>query len=148
MGICLKILDCHPPPPLLTNKHTRQKKRYWDDIMVSDFVELHKAIWGKWNEWVHGKTHEEAKKRARAAVQKQVDRLKPILAKRYHQIDQKPIECRKLQGTVQLQTWLAKINHQIHVTQILQTTLLPGQLSIREAFNNARGCTTLNKYPP
>ena len=119
--------------------------------MVSEFMDLHKAIWEKRNEWVHGKTQEEKKTRARAAIIKQVEELykrKPILAKRYHKIDQMPLEIRRRQGTAQLQAWLAKIKHQIHVTQVLQTTLPPGQLSLREAFNNARGYTKSNKYPP
>jgi hypothetical protein len=62
----------------------------------------------------------------------------PKLAARYHAISQIPIDVQLRQSTAKLKDWLARITHQIKVTYALYNQILPGQLTLQEAFVCAR----------
>jgi hypothetical protein len=137
---------------LIKGKNKRQlHKRYWDNMMVGSLIDIHRSIWNKRNEHMHGKTTQEARTKAREAVTHRVAniyKVKPKLASRYHPIDSIPYDQRIRRTTTQLKVWLAHIQHQIKIMDLLNATKQPGQLTIQEAMQNMQRAQEAVKYPP
>jgi len=136
----------------LAVKTRTTKKQYWESKLTSISLNLHKTIWEGRNCHVHGANVKEAKQRAREAIITKIKKLyktPPRLASRYQSILSVPLEIRIRKSTAQLQDWLNKIRHQQRVSEILHSTLPPGQLTLQQAF--ARGTKNNDqplKYPP
>jgi hypothetical protein len=98
------------------------------------------------------KTAEEARIKAREAVLNKVKHLykhPPKLASRYQSIFNIPMEQRLKRTTKQLTDWLHRIQHQRHVSEVLFSTLPPGQLTLRSAYERKGYSTHRNTdYPP
>ncbi len=109
-------------------------------------------IWEGKNNHVHGKTNEEARNKAREAVLAKVARIyknPPRLASQYPSVLNTPFEQRKKRTTAQLSEWLHRHQHQIHISNILHSTLPPGQHTLKQAFMNHGYSTHHNVvYPP
>jgi hypothetical protein len=94
----------------------------------------------------------ESHKKAREAIIQRVKEMyqePPKLAARNHAISQIPIEVRLRQSTAKLKDWLARVTHQIKVMYTLHNQILPGQLTLQEAFERAMTRSReANKYPP
>jgi hypothetical protein len=131
-----------------TEMKTRRSKVKWFDRLTDTALSLITTIWKKRNEMVHGKTILEQRQKAREAVLEKVRiiyRENPKLAPRYAAIYEVPLERRLKRSTNTLTTWIDRIHHQRKVSQILFSTLPPGQLTIAEAF---RRHVAKTKYPP
>jgi hypothetical protein len=131
--------------------HDPSHKRGWETKIVVNLIDMHREIWAKRNEHIHGKTVQEAKIRARAAVIRQVQELynkKSKLANRYQPIDNIPFKQLIRRTTIQLKGWIARIRHQTKVTEILFASRPPGQLTIQEAFKIMKLTQDHYKYPP
>jgi hypothetical protein len=109
--------------------------------LIQIILHVHSGTWGKRNEFVHRETIMESRKKARKAIEKQVQKLykkPPRLASRYAPITVVSMEARLRRSTYQLTDWVARIQHQIKVTFILLHVCAPRQLTIRQAFHRAR----------
>lgn len=131
----------------------RQSK--WEEKITSLTINLLKELWNDRNTFVHGKTIQEARTNARAAVLRQVADLykkPPTLAKRYACVTDIPIANRIKKPTAQLQQWLERIKHQIKVSKYLCNPRIEGQLTLHQAYNRAGFTVTEDsgskKYPP
>jgi hypothetical protein len=115
-----------------TTKSTR-----WDIFITKTTLDLHRLIWEDRNLYVHGATIRENQEKARAAVIRNITALYnnlPRLASRYHQIHDVPLEYRLRRTTKELQDWMARIQHQIKVTDFLNNSKPPGQLTLQQAY--------------
>jgi hypothetical protein len=128
------------------------KKKSWHQCLTKIILELHKNIWEKRNHHVHGKTIQESRRKAREAVLAKVTELyakPPRLAPRYQSIYNIPLKQRLCRSTDQLNDWLNRIEHQRHVTEVLHSTLPPGQLTLKQAYLKKGYSTQRNvEYPP
>jgi hypothetical protein len=119
--------------------------------MVDIFLNIHRGIWIKRNEHLHGKRAQEARTKAREAVICQVADLyqkKPKLATRYQPTASITFEQCIRRTTSQLKVWLAHAHHQIQITTLLNTTKQPGQLTLQEAIQNMQRAKEAVMYPP
>jgi hypothetical protein len=135
-----------------TQTTPNKKQPPWKLKITSIILTLHKNIWDDRNTFVHGKTIDEAREKARAAISHQIREIyanPPKLAPRYQIITQLPLETRLRQSTRTLRDWLARNDHQKRVSHLLLSQKLPGQLTIKEAFQAAQiRLRNRNKFPP
>jgi hypothetical protein len=89
-----------------------ERGKSWESKLTSSILRLHKEIWDGCNTFVHGKTIDEARHKAREAV---LDRVKeiykktPSLASRYPSILEVSLQNRLKRTTDQLKDWLKRI---------------------------------------
>jgi hypothetical protein len=131
-----------------TNKSTR-----WDIFITKNTLDLHRLIWEDRNLYVHGATIRETQEKARAAVIRRITALynnPPRLASRYHQIHDVPLEYRLRRTTKELQDWMARIQHQIKVTDFINSSKPPGQLTLQQQAYARHNMLQTNShhYPP
>jgi hypothetical protein len=135
------------------SQSTGNKRRsQWDQILTAGALDLHQCIWEDRNVYVHGTTIKETKEKLRAKVTQQVMQLyqnPPILAPRYRKITSTSLGDRLLKPTKELIDWMERIKHQQKVTEMIQSTLPPRQLTLKQAFANHR-CLQHSRYqyPP
>ncbi len=115
-------------------------------------IDLHRRIWEDRNTFVYGKTIQEAREKLREKVIQQVTQIyqkPPNLAPRYHSITTVPLQARLNKTTKELTDWLARIQHQQKVTELIRSTLPFGQLTLKQAFAN-HTCLKRegHQYPP
>lgn len=138
---------CIPTRPTDT-----KSKPKWADKLISLTLQLHKKIWEGRNTHVHGKDNEEARRKAREAILAKVASIyknPPRLATRYPSVLSTPLEQRKKRTTAQLHEWIHRLQHQIHISNILHSTLPPGQLTLQQAYKKHGYSTHRNvDYPP
>ena len=131
-----------------SNKHHSK----WAEKLTSTILNMHYEIWKDRNTYVHGKTIQEAKEKARCAIVKMIKELykkPPTLAKRYCPIYAVPLTERLKRPTGYLQDWIHRIAHQVRMTELINCSRPPGQLTIKEAFANAvRRRRSSHAYPP
>lgn len=136
----------------VTDNDTHESTNRWCDKLLPIIMQLHRKIWDGRNLHVHGKTIEETRLKAREAIINKVKTLykhPPKLASRYQSILHIPLEQRLRRSTIQLKEWIHRIAHQQHVSEILFTTLPPGQLTLRDAYKRIGYSTHRNTdYPP
>ena len=87
--------------------------------------------------FIHGKTIQEANEKLCARVHAKVAQLyskPPTLAPRYQKISAVPLEQRLQKPTKELQDWLARIAHQGCMTDLLNASIAPGQLTLQQAY--------------
>ncbi len=145
----LQYLLRSPTGPRVPNMNT------WETKITSLTINLLKDIWADRNTYIHGKSTEEARANARAAIIRQISVLyktPPVLAKRYACITEIPFETRIRKTTTQLQQWMDRVKHQIKMSQYLCNPRFPGQLTLHQAYRRAgielpEGDGGL-KYPP
>jgi hypothetical protein len=127
------------------------RKPAWSTVFVDNMLLIHKKIWEDRNQFVHGKTLNETRQKARQAILKKVREIyqtQPVLAKRYPRINQIPLEDRLKKSTNQLKDWIYRVEHQIQMSQMILSARSPGQLTLREAYQAAGLVAEVNKYPP
>jgi hypothetical protein len=124
----------------------------WEIKITQITLDLHRAIWEDRNIYIHGKTIEESRERARIAINKHLKEVyenPPRLSTQYKQVTDMPLEIHLHQSPTKLKDWLVRLDHQIRMTSLLDTTLMPGQLTIQQAIQNMeRHRTCTNKYLP
>jgi hypothetical protein len=123
-------------------RHKEQKKRTqgWDVCLTKLTLRLTVELWEWRNNYVFGQTAEEAKRLARAALQKRVEKLyekAPNLASRFQPITKVPLGKRLSKSNYSLEVWLRRVDHQIEVTAVLDAQNRRSQLLLRTAFKNA-----------
>jgi hypothetical protein len=143
--------------------HQLQKKSYtntkgvtqaahWDILITKVTLELHRKIWEDRNLYVHGTTIYESNEKARAAVIQSITVLykdPPKLNNRYNQINEVPLEHCLRRSTKELQDWMTRIKNQMKVTDLINNTKLPGQLTIQQAYARYNKLqTNKHQYPP
>ncbi len=127
------------------------KKAPWDIQMTAMTINLHTQIWDDRNGFAHGRIAAESQQQARAAILqpvKDVYSKPPTLASRFQEINHVPLEHRLQQTTTKLSDWLARVEHQIWFTSLINSQRLPGQLTLQEAFQRAAKKRDTNKFPP
>jgi hypothetical protein len=129
-----------------------ENNKLWDTKLTGAMLQLHKEIWEGRNTVVHGRTIEEARKKARESVTnkvKDIYRRPPTLAARYPSIFEVPLENRLKRTTEQLNEWLHRIEHQRRVSEVIHSTLPPGQMTLQVAYAR-KGYSTQRKreFPP
>jgi hypothetical protein len=142
----------------ITAQHTASsnvpvnEKQRWSSVISTFTLDLYKQIWEDRNTFIHGTTSAEAAKKLRHKVEKQVMHLyqhPPKLATRYPQITEISLETRLRRSTKDLQDWMARIRHQQKVSDFINSTLPPGQLTLQQAYarSNQLKCSR-HHYPP
>jgi hypothetical protein len=131
---------------------TNGTRKTWDKRITGLMIMLYKEIWEGRNNFVHGKTTEETRKKAREAVIARVrDTYKqpPNLAARYPSIFEVSLDNRLKCTTSQLTEWLQRIEHQKKVSAMIRMSLPAGQLTLKQAYQK-QGYSTQRKkeYPP
>jgi hypothetical protein len=128
------------------------KRDRWDIDVTALAIDLLRKLWEDRNVYVHGKTIQEANEKLRARVHATVVQLytkPPKLAPRYQKISTVSLEQRLQKPTKELQDWLARIAHQRCITELLNASIAPGQLTLQQAC--ARQTVKQqqrHKYPP
>ena len=115
-------------------------------------IELYFSIWEEHNLDLHGRTVEESKQKAREAIISRVQTIyvnPPILVSRFPAVTSIPLNQRLKCTTQQLKDWLTRLEHQKKISGFIFANRSPGQLTIQQAFNNARKKSgAKDKYPP
>jgi hypothetical protein len=124
----------------------------WESKLTSSMLHLHKEIWDGHNTFVHGKTIDESRQKAREAVLNRVNEIykqPPSLASCYPSIFELPLENRLKRTTDQLNDCLKRIKHQKRESDILHSTLPAEQLTLQNAYDS-KGYSTQRKkdFPP
>ncbi len=103
-----------------------------DSKFISHIVDLFRDIWEN-----------------RTLCIRDLYRRPPKLHSRYLQIQAiLHSECTR-RNTTHLKRWLARVDHQISVTNLIKQKRLPGQLTTPQAFHNAASVNSdINKNPP
>jgi hypothetical protein len=129
-----------------------ENNKSWVTKLTGAMLQLHKEIWEGRNTVAHGRTIEEARKKARESIinkVKDIYRRPPTLVARYPSIFEVPLENRLKRTTEQLNEWLHRIEHQRRVSEVIHSTLPPGQMTLQGAYAR-KGYSTQRKreFPP
>ncbi len=124
----------------------------WSRKLTKLAIELYSCIWEDRNLAVHGRTVEESRRNAREAVLHKVRAIytnPPQLASKFPKITSIPMDQRLKCTTQQLKDWLIRVDHQMKISEFIFAHRSPGQLTIQQAFNNAKkNSCGKDKYPP
>jgi hypothetical protein len=125
----------------MVDDRTPPTKTKWNHTFVKHMIDLHRNIWTDRNTFVKGKDKKEAMEKARHSIIQRVQSLyqkPPKLAQRYPSVTSISLEDRLRKPTKYLSGWLHRIDHQIRMTDHINKTRPPGQLTIQQAFAKAR----------
>jgi hypothetical protein len=96
----------------------------WDVKLVEHAIGLYKGIWEERNKHIHGNTRGKSQKLQQQKVQDQVTRIyqnPPGLASRFPSIKKAPLKDHLNKSTTHLKHWISRINHQVNVSNHLQS---------------------------
>jgi hypothetical protein len=112
----------------------------WDKILVEGPIKVSKQILSDRNTHLHGSSKLETEHKLREWILQQVSQVyahPPRLQKHFSKIKIIPLLDRLKHSTTNLQLWLARINHQTYVSNILHSNKKADQLSLLNAYWHA-----------
>jgi hypothetical protein len=133
------------------NNGTNKRKAPWNRILVQSLINLHRQIWHDRNVSINGNTIQEKQAKLRQQVTEKVTSIYNKnfkLAPRYQAIKAVKMEDRLRRSTRNLQEWIARVEHQINMTEYINNCAV-NQMTIIEAFNRVKQSKeSACKYPP
>lgn len=133
------------------NNGTNKRKAPWNRILVQSLINLHRQIWHDRNVSINGTTIQEKQAKLRQKVTEKVTSIynkNYKLAPRYQAIKAVKMEDRLRRSTRNLQDWIARVEHQINMTEYINNCPV-NQMTIIEAFNRVKQSKeSACKYPP